>query len=464
MNLPLALHPENPHYFLFRGKPTVLVTSGEHYGAVVNLDFDYIRYLNELDACGLNHTRIWAGTYREITDSFNIEENVLAPNRFICPWARGNVRGNADGGMKFDLAQWDTAYFARLKDFMRETSRRGIVVEMNLFCPNYNEGFWKTSPMNPANNVQGIGPDDNNDLHALKHPEITAVQEAVTRKIVRELADFDNLYYEVCNEPYFGGVTREWQHHIADIIVETEKDWPHRHLISMNIANGGLKVEQPHPAVSIFNFHYCTPPDAVALNCHLNKVIGENETGFRGGEDAVYRSEGWDFLLAGGAIYNNLDFSFTVNHPDGTAKISAPGGGGPVLRRQLKVLKEFMDGLDFVRMTPDNGVIKGGVPQDATIHVLVEPGKQYAAYLKHASLGIPPNWPDWQKREPIAIHQTTRAELQLELPVGNYRVTWTHPASGKIEPSQRLQYPGGIATLVSPDYLEDIALVVKIEE
>jgi hypothetical protein len=28
---PLALHPENPRY-LFRGKPTVLVTSGEHYG------------------------------------------------------------------------------------------------------------------------------------------------------------------------------------------------------------------------------------------------------------------------------------------------------------------------------------------------------------------------------------------------------------------------------------------------
>jgi hypothetical protein len=33
---PLALHPENPHYFLFRGKPTVLITSGEHLGAVIN--------------------------------------------------------------------------------------------------------------------------------------------------------------------------------------------------------------------------------------------------------------------------------------------------------------------------------------------------------------------------------------------------------------------------------------------
>ncbi len=40
-NPPLSLHPENPHYFLFRGKPTVLIGSTEHYGAVLNKDFDY---------------------------------------------------------------------------------------------------------------------------------------------------------------------------------------------------------------------------------------------------------------------------------------------------------------------------------------------------------------------------------------------------------------------------------------
>ena len=33
---PIRLHPDNPHYFLWRGKPTVLITSGEHYGAVMN--------------------------------------------------------------------------------------------------------------------------------------------------------------------------------------------------------------------------------------------------------------------------------------------------------------------------------------------------------------------------------------------------------------------------------------------
>ena len=45
---PLALHPDNPRYFLFRGKPTVVITSGEHYGAVLNLDFDFVTYLDTL--------------------------------------------------------------------------------------------------------------------------------------------------------------------------------------------------------------------------------------------------------------------------------------------------------------------------------------------------------------------------------------------------------------------------------
>ena len=62
----LRLYPDNPHYFLFRGKPAVLITAGEHYGAVLNLDFDYVRYLDELKACGFNLTRTFSGTYPEV--------------------------------------------------------------------------------------------------------------------------------------------------------------------------------------------------------------------------------------------------------------------------------------------------------------------------------------------------------------------------------------------------------------
>src|SRR5437764_11431545 len=86
---PISLHPDNPHYFLFRDRPAVLITSGEHYGAVLNLDFDYVPYLDELKARGLNLTRTFSGTYREIPGSFKIEDNTLAPagpHRFACPW------------------------------------------------------------------------------------------------------------------------------------------------------------------------------------------------------------------------------------------------------------------------------------------------------------------------------------------------------------------------------------------
>src|SRR5205807_4567833 len=76
---PLVLHPDNPHYFLFRGKPAVLITSAEHYGAVLNSDFDYVKYLDELHAHGLNMTRTFTGVYAEDGKSFGIARNTLAP-------------------------------------------------------------------------------------------------------------------------------------------------------------------------------------------------------------------------------------------------------------------------------------------------------------------------------------------------------------------------------------------------
>ncbi len=264
-------------------------------------------------------------------------------------------------GDKFDLEKWDADYFVRLQDFVTRAGKRGIVVELSLFCAIYDDKLWAVNPMNAANNVQGVGKVGRLEVYTLKDKALTAVQEALVRKLAVELKDFDNVYYEVCNEPYFGGVTREWTDRMIAVLREAEKSLPAPHLIAQNISNGSTKIDRPNPHVSLFNFHYSTPPDSVALNAQLGKAIGDDETGFRGTGDLAYRTEGWDFLLAGGALYSNLDYSFSCKHPDGTAKITtSPGGGGPALRRQLQILKEFMDGLDFVSMRPDNSVLKGG--------------------------------------------------------------------------------------------------------
>src|SRR5262245_1634890 len=388
---PLSLHPANPHYFLFRGKPLIIITSGEHYGAVMNLDFDHVKYLETLRRDGMNHTRTFTGAaYVEPQGVFNIERNTLAPapGRYITPWARSSTPGYANGGNKFDLSKWDEGYFRRLKDFIAQASKRGIIVEVNLFCPFYGDAQWRLSPFNASNNVNGLGNVGRLDVYTLnKHGGLLEIQERFVRRIVAELGAFDNIFYEICNEPYATSIPMDWQERIVDVIVDAEKSLPAKHLISLNISNGSQKIERPHPAVSIFNFHYATPPDAVALNYGLNKVIGDNETGFRGVSDDPYRMEAWDFIVAGGGLYNNLDYSFTVAHEDGTFAYpdTQPGGGTATLRKQLRILRDFIYGFDFVKMRPDNSIIKEGVPQGMTARALVEHGKAYAIYLRPVS-------------------------------------------------------------------------------
>ena len=221
---PLKLHPENPHYVVFRGKPTVLVASTEHYGAVLNRDFDYIRYLDELKAHGFNLTRTFSGTYFEVPGSFGIVDNTLAParGRYLGPWARSDQGGAGDGGNRFDLTKFDPDYFARLEDFVTLAGKRGIVVELVLFCTIYDDKLWHVSPLRAGNNVNGIGKVARDQVYSLKDKALTAVQDALVRKFVTELKDCDNVYYEVCNEPYFGGVTKEWNDHIIATLTAAE--------------------------------------------------------------------------------------------------------------------------------------------------------------------------------------------------------------------------------------------------
>ena len=255
---------------------------------MLNLDFDYRRYLDTLAADGLNYTRVFSGAYVEPQGAFNIARNTLAPaaGRFIAPWPRSTQPGYANGGNKFDLSRWDDAYFARLKDFLTYAGTRNIVVELTLFCPMYEDLQWTLSPMRAANNVNGIGEVPRADVYTMgNYGGLLALQESLTRKLVTELNGFDNLFFEICNEPYAGPVQLAWQHRIADVIVATERDLPVKHLIAQNIANNTARITAPHPAVSIFNFHYATPPDAVGENYALGKVIGDDETGFRGTRD-----------------------------------------------------------------------------------------------------------------------------------------------------------------------------------
>ncbi len=445
---PLGLNPDNPHYFLFRGKPEVLIGSTEHYGAVLNLDFDYIKYLEELDSCDLNITRTFSGSYVEPSGAFGIVKNTLAPapGRFICPWARSNEPGYANGGNKFDLTKWDDNYFTRLKDFVSQAGKRGIIVELDLFSNYYDTLKWNLCPMNIRNNINNIGDyRDHNAVLSVDHTDLMEVEEKMVRKIVNELKDCDNVYYEVCNEPYFGDTValRKWEKHMTAVVVDAEKDFTFRHLISNNVANGSKLVPEVRPGVSIYNFHYAHPPVTVGMNYHLDKVIGDNETGFNGIGDANYRTEAWNFMLAGGGLFNNLDYSFTVGNEDGSFVVQEgePGGGGRSLRDQFKILAGFMNSIDFINMRPADSLRMTTTEQGTTLRALADKRNLLIAVY-------------------VQRHDTIPAitELQVDLTPGSYTFVWTDTKTGKETNGEIEYHQGGFATIPSPVYSEDIAV------
>jgi hypothetical protein len=465
---PLRLHPADPHYFLFRGKAVALITSGEHYGAVLNLDFDYHRYLAALAADELNYTRLFGGSYVEVpAKSFGILRNDLAPQpgRYLAPWARSNVPGYAGGGNKFDLERWNAAFFSRYHDFLAEAAKRGVVVEITLFSSHYDENQWRLSVLNPANNVNGTNAIDWKKLHTLDNGNILAYQERYARKLVREANEFDNVIFEIENEPWSDRpvladvvnpylkppgrdtypnsvdlpdeLSMAWQGRVAEWIQGEESSLPKRHLIAQNYCNFRLSVRKLLPGIDVVNFHYAYP-DAVRLNYGLGKAISYDETGFLGRDDDAYRRQAWNFMFSGGSVFDSLDYSFTPGHEDGTDTApNGPGGGSPALRAQLRIVRKFLESLPLVDLRPDTGVVKHA--SGVVARVLSSPGREYGIYLDG-------NGP---------------CDVTLDLPTGQYSGEWINVRTGRVDKSETFRHAGGDKVLQSPEFQNGIALRLK---
>jgi hypothetical protein len=462
---PISLHPDNPHYFLYSQKPRILITSAEHYGAVINLDFDYKKYLQTLHEEGMDYTRIFTGSYVENDQSFGIEKNTLAPpkDKLITPWARSNEPGYINGGNKFDLEQWNPEYFDRLHDFVAIAEKLDIIVEVTFFSSIYNDGYWQYCPFYAENNINDTDRIDRILVHTKSNGNLFKYQEAMVRKLTRELNKYDNVIYEIQNEPWSdqqgeifllnktnipkdqpwhtksdlaSELSLEWQKEIASIVKDEESRLPKKHLIAQNYCNYGQPIPDVDSNIDIMNFHYVWP-EAVHWNYGYDRPISFDESGFSQNEEATYRKQAWRFILAGGAVFNNLDYSFVAGHENGSLeKNTSPGLGTKSLRKQFKFLKDFMTGLDFVGMKPANHFVKhvpGFIYQG-----LAKEGDVYAYYFEGDGV----------------------IDVQLTVKNGNYRVEWWNPATGQLISFESLKSKDGILMISGPKVEEDVTLKV----
>lgn len=466
--VPISLHPDNPHYYLFKGQPAILITSAELYGAVLNLDFDYVTYLNTLAANGMNYTRIYPGAYFEKENQWFQNQSLGPTNEQLClPWSRSKTPGYVKGGNLFDLDTWNPPFFNRLKDFIIKAGERGIVVEVCLFnC--HKDMSWDFHPMYHACNVNNVGYCSCTNFQTLCEAKLVGYQKAYVRKITQEVNEFDNVILEIIDEPTIsralGSAVVPWISEMLDTVVSTESQSPKKHLIAQQMEGGtplGSVDFSADPRVSIILGQYVwqngNQIGAMKLldgEYDHNKMIELNETDiypvwYTGDKIAASRVEAWEFIVGGGGSFNQLNGLYT------TINESASGTEIDTLFAALKNLKEFMYSFNFIKMRRDTSFIVSGVSSGAFARGISEPGRQYALYIHHSKRAGDP-----AERYEV-VQGTYRENLVLNVAAGYYTANWIDPATGKIVQTNSFSHSGGNCTLTTPQYSVDIALRIK---
>ncbi len=476
---PVQVFQTNPHYFYYKGHPVVLITSDHHYGAVIDQDFDFEKYLNYLADHGMNLTRIYPGGMFEPVDKY-LPGNPLGPRpgRQILPWSRSGQEGAnpalAEPGkpaFKFDLDSWNPIYFKRLKAFVEYAGKKDIIVEIPFFNGMYAD-CWPLMALYHSNNIQNVGRYEAPDCGLFttmdqRNLEVIKYQAAYITKIVQELNDYGNVIYDICDEPSLQGLpdgsivvnpdslVAPWILAMKEAFRKAEEGLPKKHLLGQTVQNLSPDISD-EPWCQWLAAEYVKPAaKALDMNYAANKPIMNVESNYFGASltkndytvDAV-RIEGWWFMLGGGAGIINLNGEYYRGNE--TGGINTQNQIVP----QRKILKEFMLHLDLAGLSRFTAI--SNIPEDAICSALYEKGKQYALYLFHGSQDD-----EWGANFiPKPGHYSDSLALD-DVPAGIYSLKWFDPASGIVKKAETLSWKGGKLTLVTPGYPLDIALSIS---
>lgn len=465
---PISAHPNNPHYFMYQGEPLFLITSDQHYGAMINLDFDYVTFLDTLAAYGMNFTRIYPGGYIEKDGEYMPDNNLGARNgRFILPWAKTSVPGahEALGGFKLDLDQWNDAYFVRLKDFLTKARERNIIVDIAFFNGMYPDR-WAYQPLYHTNNIQGVGTCVFNMVQTLTDSALASRHEEYVKKITAEVNEFDNVILDICDEPFQDDCPPElygpWISRLINAIISVENTLPKKHLIMQTIDShtlgtpgdfsadervGALANEYTWGIKNLDTEYIHKKPMVLIETCYYPH--------YQGDKISASRVEAWEFLVGGGAAFMHLNGLYS------TFNAGASGTENWQILRQYKVLKNFMNSLQYVNMHQDTSMVTGGIPDSTFVRAISEPGKQYALYMHHSFYSC---W-FWKPMQMGACYEVVpgnyQEKLDLNIAPGTYHAEWIDPASGNIIKSEHFTHSVGKREMESPVYSIDIALKIN---
>jgi hypothetical protein len=128
---PLRVHPSNPRYFQNSSGKAVYL-SGSTFGWELlgsdNNTGDFVSYLNLIEQNKHNLIRLWSNE-----NTWRVGYFPLTPTQPM-PWRRTGPGKALDEQPKFDLNQFDPAFFDALRSRAMEAQRRGIYVIVMFFA------------------------------------------------------------------------------------------------------------------------------------------------------------------------------------------------------------------------------------------------------------------------------------------------------------------------------------------
>lgn len=492
----IRIHPENPKLFEFRGAPLALITATEHYGAVMNRPFDFGQYLEDTADKQITLTRLFT-LFRELQTPIN-PYSTCKPETpdLITPFLRSGPGRAQDSELKFDLDQPNPEFYARLHHFLSLASELGIVVEVVLFSNTYAPEVWALNPLNSKNNVNDVEEIEWPEYLSKRNPQIYAYQVAHLRRIVHETNRYDNIIYEICNEP--GGnvegtnakgeqypscdEVNEWLASMIDEIRQLEVGLPNQHLVVGQeafayhpfIQGTDISFRLDYDAVNVhplpgttyggqeYNMgqfmskqlalrplrDYClaTYGEAKPLNQDEDNIASQYKD-----DEAwtIHRKRAWMSLMCG-AHYDYIDFSITIYTPTGTTQSSR------TIRTWMKHLSSFVHSFDLARARPLLGVVAEAPPSTLEAAFGIA-GEDFCIYLAdERELPAARDLPNGAEGD-YAAGLPIEGSLLLNLPTGSYQVSCFDPASGLYSPSIPIQ--GGEGTrLTIPTFTHDLAV------
>ena len=488
MPRPIALHPENPKVFEYDGKPLMLFTATEHYGAVMNRPFDYLRYLGDMREKRINYTRLFL-LFRELQLPTNPYSTCKPESPdYIAPFGRTGPGKACDGEPKYDLELWDDEFFCRLHEFLGTAEKYGIIVEVTLFSNTYSPAVWSCNPLHAANNLSGLDDITVADYNTLRDPRRTELMERYVEKVVRETNRYTNIMYEICNEPGGDNIhlpnsptceeSNAWVGHFIKLIRSLESKMENTHLITgqeaysfdqelllytdLSFDEIDFDVVMVHPTNStvisgrkyllggfMSRELYLENYREFCLEGYKRKkpMCMDEDNAATAFKDVcgwtIHRKRAWTAIFCG-AHYNCIDFSVLPYLETGTPESNRH------IRAWMGYIADYLDGVDLAKARPAADAIQKA-PCGTVGSALGEPSGTMHVYLADAA----------EYGSPEYGRKIEASELVLDLKAGEYRVELFSPVTGMFSPAAILRLGDGVP-LRLPDFCHDIAVRLKL--